>query len=69
MRTDRFTKLLLVLIALALSLIAVNPWLRPMPVSASTTAVSFDCTGELKANAWGGVQSSIGGYKVSISCE
>lgn len=34
MKTDKITKSLLAAIAVALWMIAVNPWLRPMPVSA-----------------------------------
>jgi hypothetical protein len=34
MKTDNLTKILLAVIAIALWLIAANPWLQPMPVSA-----------------------------------
>jgi hypothetical protein len=34
MRTDKMTKSILGAIAIALWVIALNPWLRPMPVSA-----------------------------------
>ena len=34
MKTDRITKVLLAAIATALWMIALNPWLRPMPVAA-----------------------------------
>ena len=34
MKTDKLTKSLLVAIAIALWMIAMNPWLRPMPVAA-----------------------------------
>jgi hypothetical protein len=34
MRTDKLTKGILVVIGLALWVIALNPWLRPLPVAA-----------------------------------
>jgi hypothetical protein len=34
MKTDKFTKSLLAAIAIALWMIAMNPWLRPTPVAA-----------------------------------
>jgi hypothetical protein len=37
MNTDKLTKCLLAMIAIALWVIAMNPWLRPMPVSAQDT--------------------------------
>jgi hypothetical protein len=62
---DRCTKILLVLIALGLFANAIAPFGRPLPVRA---ADSFKCEGELKANAWGGTEATIGGYKVDLSC-
>lgn len=34
MKTDKLTKMLLAAIVVALWMIALNPWLRPMPVAA-----------------------------------
>ena len=36
MTTDKFTKLLLAAIATALWLIALNPWIQPIPVAAQS---------------------------------
>ena len=70
MRTDKLTKVLLGVIAIALWMIALNPWLRPAPAAAARgQKVAFACTGELTANAWGGTESSIGGYEVDLDCE
>jgi hypothetical protein len=64
---DKTTKLPLAVIALGLWLNAFVPLLRPArTVKASE---SFKCTGDLKANAWGGTEASIGGYRVDISCQ
>ncbi len=67
MVTDRVTKVLLGVIAITLSMIAMNQWVPPLPVMAQGVA-SFDCTGELKANAWGGIESTIGGYRITLNC-
>jgi hypothetical protein len=63
--TDRTTKILLVVIALGLFANALALLLRPAPASAQN---SFSCTGELRANAWGGTTASIGGYGVDVKC-
>ena len=68
MTTDKLTNVLLAAIAIALLMIALNPWLRPVPIAAQAQ-ISFDCTGELKANAWGGIEPTIGGYEVELSCD
>jgi len=67
MITDRVTKVLLGVIAIALFVIAMNQWVSPAPVMAQGLT-SFDCTGELKANAWGGIESTIGGYAIRLNC-
>jgi hypothetical protein len=54
----------LAVIALCLVVLTLRAISAP-PVHAGT---SITCTGELKANAWGGMQASIGGYKVDIRC-
>ncbi len=71
MRTDKLTKVLLGVIAIALWMIAINPWLRPAPVAAQekVSFESFKCTGELSANAWGGTEPTIGGYSVELKCK
>jgi hypothetical protein len=63
--TDRTTKLLLLLIALAIFANTVVSLTRPVRARA---ADSFSCDGTLKANAYGGTQATIGGYKVDIDC-
>jgi hypothetical protein len=62
---DKSTKILLAAIALGLFANAIAPLARPVRVRA---AESFTCDGALKANAWGGVEATIGGYKVELSC-
>lgn len=68
MKTDRLTKVLLGIIAIALLIIASKPWLRPMSVVAKDK-VSFSCTGGLEANSWGGVEPKVGGYSVRLYCD
>jgi len=42
---------------------------RDVPLIPSARAAgSIKCSGELKANAWGGTEASIGGYKIDIRC-
>ena len=66
MKLDLYTKVVLTIIASCL--IALTVRLGHLePVARAQT--SFKCTGELKANAWGGTASSIGGYKVDVNCE
>ncbi len=65
MRIDKLTKVLLGIIAIALWMIALNPWLRPVPVAAQED-ISFQCTGKLKARAWGGIED---GYNVELDCD
>ena len=68
MSTDKLTKVLLGIIAIALWMIVLNPWLRSVPVAAREQ-VSFECTGRLKANAWGGIEATLGGYSVNLDCD
>ncbi len=41
MKTDKQTRVLLAIVALALCVIALNPWLRPTPVAAKTIEQGF----------------------------
>ena len=68
MKTEKLTKVLLGIIAIALWVIALNPWLRSLPVAAEEQ-VSFECTGNLKASVWGAVEPTIGGYSVNLDCD
>ena len=83
MRTDKLTKVLLGIIAIALWMIALNPWLRPVPVAAQekVSFESFECTGELsprinsrmglseeQERIMGATKSKIGGYAVELRC-
>jgi hypothetical protein len=63
---DRATKVLLTVIAIGLFANVVAPLLYPRPVAAES---NLTCTGELKANAWGGTEPSIGGYSMKLTCE
>ena len=61
----------LVLTAVSLTVIAlclVVLTLRVVSVPSAQAGTSMSCTGDLKANAWGGMEPSIGGYKVNINC-
>ena len=68
MQTDKLTKVLLGTIAIALLMIALNPWLRPAPVGA-VEDVSFECTGELRVNTWGATDPPLGGYSIELDCD
>lgn len=68
MKTDWSTKVLLALIAVALVWIAAKPYENPPSVEASR-GLGFDCKGDLKAGAWGGVKEVVGGYRISLQCE
>ena len=65
MRVDFYTKVILTIIAVCLLALT----LRGAPLDAGTPRHSMTCTGELKANAWGGAEASIGGYKVDVTCD
>ena len=62
---DRTAKIILSVLALGLYANAIVPLLRPITASAQR---SFKCEGELKANAWGGIEATVGGYKVAVDC-
>jgi hypothetical protein len=64
-KIDMTTKLLLLSIAVALWARLLMPVFHPKSVKAST---DITCTGDLKANAWGGEKATIGGYKVDVTC-
>lgn len=61
----------LVVTAISLTIIAlclVALTLRVVSVPSAQARALISCTGDLKANAWGGLEPSIGGYKVNINC-
>ena len=61
MKTDRLTKLLLAAIATALWIIALNPWLHPIPVAAQSESYLRSIRADVSSiqsdvNAiWGGI--------------
>lgn len=66
MKTDTYIKFILTIIALCLfALVFGNPPIIKNAVAASV----LNCTGEIKANSWGGTEASIGGYKVNVTCK
>ena len=65
MRIDLYTKALLTIIAV--SLFALN--LRGGLVAESARRSPVECTGLLKANEWGGVIGTIGGYAIQVTCQ
>jgi len=65
MKVDLYTKCVLTVIALALTIIAVTSLVAVRPAFAQSDT---DCSGELKANAFGGTTASIGGYSISLNC-
>ncbi len=64
MSVDWYTKTILGIIAIALLAIALRPQVREAWAENSVTR----CTGEMKANAWGGTEASIGGYEIEVTC-
>ena len=66
MTSDRYTKIVLTIIAACLVVITIRALNAEPTVKA---AASMSCTGEIKANAWGGVQATIGGYALKFTCE
>jgi hypothetical protein len=66
MKVDLYTKATLTVIAICL-LILTSRAVLLIP-EAKAVARATVCTGELSANAWGGIKASIGGYTVRISC-
>lgn len=66
MRPDLYTRVLLTIIAICLTVLTLRAvW----PVPEAKAATSTTCTGELKANAWGGIEPALGGYKIQIRCD
>lgn len=59
-----FTAVSLTVIAICLVVLT----LRVVSIPSAQAGTLISCTGDLKANAWGGMQASIGGYKVNINC-
>jgi hypothetical protein len=60
---DTYTKIILTVIAICLIFLAVQ---GQAVVRAKS---SLSCTGELNANAWGGVEATLGGYTISLRCD
>lgn len=65
MRPDVYTRALLTFIAICLAVLTLRAASLFPEAKAGT---SLKCTGELTANAWGGTEASIGGYRVEITC-
>lgn len=70
MKTDKLTKLLLGTIAIALWIIALNPWLRPERVVAQEH-IAFACTGSLEAEYPSTARSEgiVRDYSVRLDCD
>jgi hypothetical protein len=66
MKSDIYTKVVLTIIAACLLVLTFQ---RAPFVAEARAANSMTCTGELKANAWGGIKEMIGGYKIQVECE
>jgi len=66
MKTDTYTKFILSIIALSLTVIAFS---NTSIINKAVASSSMSCTGVIKANAWGGIKESIGGYEVDVKCE
>lgn len=65
MKLDLYANVVLTIIAICLIVLT----LRAVPlIPQARAAGSIKCTGELKANAWGGTMASIGGYDIDIRC-
>ncbi len=70
MKTDKLTKVLLGVIAIALWMLALNPWLQPVPVAAQV-GVSFQCTGSLEAKypATARSEGIVRDYSIRLYCD
>jgi hypothetical protein len=65
MKPNLYVNVLLTLIALCLMVLT----LRAVPlIPPAAASAPLKCTGQLKANAWGGTKPEIGGYTVEIRC-
>lgn len=62
---DKTTKLLLLALALGLWANVMISLFRPPTTSAQA---SYNCTGDLKANTYGGDTATKGGYVVDVKC-
>ena len=65
MSTDRYTRIVLTIIAACFIVLA----LRSLEPTVKAKGGFTSCTGDLKANAWGGIKETLGGYKVDIRCD
>ena len=65
MKTDLYIKIVLTIIAACLLALTFNSFTPAVRAAGRSTT----CTGELKANAFGATQPTIGGYKVNLECE
>ena len=63
---DRYTKVILTVIAASLMVLAVGEVVDVEPALATSTQVR--CTGNLTANAFGGAEPIVGGYSVQVRC-
>jgi hypothetical protein len=64
MHRDPYTRFVLTVIAGCLIALVLRS--SSSDVGAQTT---LKCTGQLKANAWGGSEPSIGGYSIDLNCK
>ncbi len=66
MKTDRYTKVVLTIIAICLILLAFDISL----VGQARAAVSgtYFCSGEAEASVYGGIEPQIGGYDFQFTC-
>jgi len=65
MKPDSYTKVLLTIIAVCLVVLTLSV-LNVEPVARAQSP--FRCSGEAKANAFGGIESLTGGYEISLRC-
>lgn len=65
-QTDAYTRILLTTIAVCLVLITLRMWVVETPLKAAT---ALSCTGDAKANEYGGTAEMFGGYAIRLKCE
>ena len=66
MKIDLYTRTILTVIAICLTIITLQSVeLAPKALAADKTK----CKGELTANAWGGIEPGIGGYEIELECK
>lgn len=63
---DRYTKVLLTIIAACLVALVARELPIVPPANAAQSAIQ--CQGELNANSWGATERTLGGYRVDIKC-